>query len=68
MDNEKTFPELKELYLQSMNKSEKVAYEIAVKNLETSYDMIKTIGFLKFVKDNQYTIINKKEERIISNF
>lgn len=63
MDNEKTFTELKELYLQSMNKSEKVAYKIAVESLETSYDMIKTIGFLKFVKDNQYIIVDEKDNQ-----
>lgn len=54
--NKKSLDELKELYISSMNSLEKVSYEIAVKNLESSYDMVKTIGFKKFVKNNNYEI------------
>jgi len=56
--NKKSIDELKELYISSMNCLETVSYEIAVKNLETSYDMVKTIGFKKFVKSNNYEIID----------
>ena len=54
--NKKSLDELKKLYISSMNSLEKVSYEIAVKNLESSYDMVKTIGFKKFVKNNNYEI------------
>lgn len=54
--NKKSLDELEELYISSMNSLEKVSYEIAVKNLGSSYDMVKTIGFKKFVKNNNYEI------------
>lgn len=56
--NKKSMHELEELYISSMNSLEKVSYEIAVKNLESSYDMVKTIGFNKFVKSNNYEIMD----------
>jgi len=37
-------------YIQSLNDSEKVAYEIAVRKLESSFDIEKSIGFIEFVK------------------
>jgi|TARA_B110000285_G_C15078208_1_gene591955 hypothetical protein len=55
--NEKTFVELKELYVSSMSKSEKIAYEIAVESLESSYDMIKSIGFNNFIESNNYNMV-----------
>ena len=55
--NEKTFTELEQLYLSSMNKSERIAYEIAVESLESSYDMIKSIVFNNFIKTNNYKML-----------
>ena len=57
---EKTRNELLELYIENMDPYERVAYEIAKKNLESSYDMEKSIGFLDFIKQNNYVIINDK--------
>ena len=57
---EKTRNELLELYIENMDAYERVAYEIAKKNLESSYDMEKSIGFLDFIKQNNYVIINDK--------
>lgn len=56
---EKTLNELKEIYIENMDTYEKVAYEIAKKNLESSYDMEKSIGFSEFIKENNYVIVNK---------
>lgn len=57
---EKTLNELLELYIENMNPYERVAYEIAKKNLESSYDMEKSIGFSDFIKENKYVIVNDK--------
>ena len=46
MDNE----ELIEKYKKSLNDIEKKALEIAEKNLETSFNIEKSIGFLEFLK------------------
>ena len=54
---EKTLEELVNLYIENFNVYEKVAYEIAKKNLESSFDIEKSIGFLDFVKKNNYTIL-----------
>lgn len=56
--NKRSTNELQELYISSMNSLETVSYEIAVKNLGSSYDMVKTIGFKKFVKNNNYEIMD----------
>ena len=50
----KSLDELLNLYIESMNDYERIAYEIAKKNLESSYDMEKSIGFLKFIKKHNY--------------
>lgn len=54
---EKTLDELLNLYIENFNVYEKLAYEIAKNNLESSYDMEKSIGFLEFLKKNNYTIL-----------
>jgi len=41
-------PTLIQMYIDQMSPSEKIAYLIAVKNLESSYDVEKSIGFIKF--------------------
>jgi hypothetical protein len=53
---EKPLEELLNMYIENMNIYEKVAYEIAKNNLESSYDMEKSIGFIDFLKKNNYTI------------
>ena len=59
MDNIETKPlkELIELYINSMNDLEKKAYNIALCNLESSFDIEKSIGFINFIKSNNYKII-----------
>ena len=42
-----------EQYLEQLTKAEKVAYQIAVKKLETSFCIEKSIGFLKFMDKHQ---------------
>jgi len=57
MEQEKPLEELINLYIENLNVYERVAYEIAKKNLESSFDIEKSIGFLSFVKENNYTIL-----------
>ena len=52
----KSLDELLALYIDNFNVYEKVAYEIAKNNLESSYDMEKSIGFIEFLKKNNYVI------------
>ena len=40
-------------YLDSLNSSEKKAYEIAKTKLESSFDIQKSIGFLEFMKSQK---------------
>ncbi len=40
-------------YLKQMSPSEKIAYDIAVKNLESSFDIEKSIGFKEFMENRQ---------------
>jgi len=54
---EKTLDELLNLYIENFNVYERVAYEIAKNNLESSYDMEESIGFIEFLKKNNYTIL-----------
>lgn len=54
---EKPLDELLNLYIENFNVYERVAYEIAKNNLESSYDMEKSIGFIEFLKKNNYIIL-----------
>ena len=54
---EKPLDELLNLYIENFNVYEKVAYQIAKNNLESSYDMEKSIGFIEFLKKNNYVIL-----------
>ena len=47
MDNE----QLAKLYLQSLSKNEKKTFEIAEKQLKTSFRLEKSIGYLNFIKN-----------------
>ena len=40
-------------YIESLNELEKKAYEIAKSDLESSFDIVKSIGFLKWIKKNK---------------
>ena len=39
-------------YVKQLNQYELIAYQIAIKQLETSFDIEKSIGFLKYISDN----------------
>lgn len=39
-----------EVYIAQMSESEKIAYSIATKNLESSFDMEKSIGFIEYLQ------------------
>ena len=54
---EKPLDELLNLYIENFNVYERVAYEIAKNNLESSYDIEKSIGFIEFLKKNNYVIL-----------
>lgn len=54
---EKPLDELLNLYIENFNVYERVAYEIAKNNLESSYDMEKSIGFIEFLKKNNYVVL-----------
>ena len=42
-----------EQFLQSLTPIEKLAYKIAKADLESSFDITKSIGFLKWTKDRK---------------
>ncbi len=41
------------MYIKQMNPQEKIAYNIAVKNLESSFDIEKSIGFIEYKKKQE---------------
>jgi hypothetical protein len=55
MNQDKTIKDtnLIEKYINSLSKIEKTALEIASKELETSFDIEKSIGFLEFKKHHE---------------
>ena len=40
-------------YIDSFDELEKIAYEIAKEHLESSFDIVKSVGFLKWIKKNK---------------
>lgn len=44
-------------YIEQMSQTEKAAYAIAKKNLESSFDIEKSIGFKDFMKEHNYVIM-----------
>jgi hypothetical protein len=44
-------------YIEQMSHTEKAAYAIAQKNLESSFDIEKSIGFKDFMKKHNYVIM-----------
>jgi hypothetical protein len=59
MDNCYAMDELIKKYIESMTKTEQIAYSIAQKNLESSFDIEKSIGFKDFMKSNNYQLIQQ---------
>ena len=51
---EKEIQEIITEYIEQMSSPEKIAYEIAKSNLESSFDIEKSIGFLEFIKINNF--------------
>ena len=47
-----------QLYEESMDEAHKIAYDIAVNQLESSFDMVKSIGFLDFIANHNIKIEN----------
>ena len=45
-DEEKIIEE----YIKSMDDKERMAYEIAKEHLESSFDLVKSLGYIKFAK------------------
>ena len=49
-----TYPkEVIQAYIDSFDELEKIAYEIAKEHLESSFDIVKSVGFLKWIKKNK---------------
>jgi len=49
-------------FIQSLTPMEKLAYKIAKADLESSFDITKSIGFLKWTKDQKNKKGQKKKE------
>jgi len=45
-------PSKVEQYLQQMTEREKIAYKIAIEDLQTSFDVVKCIGYQNWLKNN----------------
>ena len=52
MDAEQAIEE----YMNNMSDADKIAYKIAVKQLESSFDMVKSIGFMDYINKNNFVI------------
>lgn len=47
-----------EKYIESLDNVEKLVLDVAKRQLESSFEIYKSIGFLQFLKDNSYVIIS----------
>jgi hypothetical protein len=47
-------PHLEDQYLASLTSKEKLVYELAKKCLGSSFDLQKSIGFLRWIKNNNF--------------
>lgn len=45
-------------YEDSMNEADKVAYKIAIKQLESSFDLEKSIGFLEYIQKQNIILVD----------
>tara|TARA_B100000902_G_scaffold399823_2_gene472807 strand:- start:1211 stop:1414 length:204 start_codon:yes stop_codon:yes gene_type:complete len=46
-------------YINSFNNIELLVFDVAKQQLESSFELHKSIGFIKYLKDNNITILNK---------
>mgnify|MGYP001244070254 CR=1 FL=1 len=46
------------VYEDSMNEADKVAYKIAIQQLESSFDLEKSIGFLEYIKKQNIILVD----------
>ena len=53
MEYKDEITELMMRYIESMNDKERVAYEIAKDHLQSSFDLVKSIGYKKFAEKNK---------------
>ena len=51
-----TLEEAIQKYIELFDAYEKIAYKIAKQNLESSFDIEKSIGFKQFIEKNKITI------------
>jgi hypothetical protein len=52
-----TMQECIEQYKASMSDADRIAYDIAIRQLESSFDIEKSIGLLEYIQENQITIV-----------
>ena len=50
-------------YEQSFSDADKIAYEIAKAQLESSFDIVKSIGYLDYLRKNNINILNNNENK-----
>ena len=50
---ERTLEQLKLLYISSLSKKEKKAYDIAFQHLGSSFTLEKSVGFLEWLRSNE---------------
>ena len=53
MESEDKTTELMKKYIENMDDKERVAYEIAKDHLQSSFDLVKSIGYKKFAENNK---------------
>ena len=54
---EKTIEEAIEQFKESMSPADRAAYEIAIRQLESSFDIEKCIGFIDYINAQDITIV-----------
>lgn len=53
MSSKKKIDEIVKQYIENLSIKEKIAYEIAKEDLQSSFDITKSIGFLSWKKKNK---------------
>ena len=53
MSSKKKIDKVVEQYIENLSVKEKIAYKIAKEDLQSSFDMTKSIGFLSWKKKNK---------------
>lgn len=59
MEQQMTIENAIEKYEESMDEANKIAYDIAKKQLESSFDIEKSIGFQEFIKTQNIELIEE---------